>query len=796
MLFEIEGNGYAFATRLVDGSVVSWGEQISGGDNSAVRHQLRNVQKIYSTYTAFAALLSNGSAVTWGNPCSGGESSAVQQQLQNVKGSSFASMEELVALGSSAGVNDLEVAVLLKAGWSMSRLAAIEGLGPEVFETVVERCKQLSDSFVADADMIKSLAALAEKRVSVLRCIEAKRGSADLLEAHVSHQREVRSRVLDERVVEVMCEKVQSHGAAKRVKWPTRLGKSLHHAGEDMALREAAERRERERWIKELKHLLAEAKLPAMRGSNEGKAFSRIAKGRRPATLRKHVKTWLKVQLWLRHTHEVSWPERPEQFAEYIEAIVQEPCAKSTPVSVYKTFMFLEFAGEVPEAAQQHRAPPVQNSIEEAKVALESSQLRPKRQANLLPLTVIAAWEEQVCDSDTPSYVRCYAWYRLVKLWSGMRFNDTQGVLNKTMKSTEYGLYGEIHRSKTSGPGKKLAILPFYVNKAAWICKQDWLGVGWRLWRELGVEAGMEARDFMLPRPNANLTKFVRRMVDYSTAASMSQALFGRLWLLASGQRCTLLFPGVGLLWSEHSERATLRTWAQGARIADDHRKQLGRWQPSTDEGYQRAARANILNSQEDIASFARASVGGPDPFDENSVIQKAIDLMEEHGYPLEARAEQAQQLMSFRPRWVPVEGGNPPPQWAERMMAAGRDGGGIASSNEPREALAESEDEGAVAKSVGVESVQGRYVVSIVGRSKSRTLHRVGECHRQPGVHYTHFEVLGDEAPAPDTYHRACKICFPRGSVLTGPSESESSDEVSSSDETTSGEEQDLGDR
>lgn len=32
---------------------------------------------------------------------------------------------------------------------------------------------------------------------------------------------------------------------------------------------------------------------------------------------------------------------------------------------------------------------------------------------------------------------------------------------------------------------------------------------------------------------------------------------------------------------------------------------------------------------------------------------------------------------------------------------------------------------------------VLGDYVVSIIGRAKTKTLHRYGECYRQPGVHY-----------------------------------------------------------
>lgn len=58
-----------------------------------------------------------------------------------------------------------------------------------------------------------------------------------------------------------------------------------------------------------------------------------------------------------------------------------------------------------------------------------------------------------------------------------------------------------------------------------------------------------------------------------------------------------------------------------------------------------------------------------------------------------------------------------------------------------PEEDGFETEEEpgiGEASEVVQAESISGSFVVSIVGRSQTRTLHRVGECHRQPGVHYT----------------------------------------------------------
>eukprot|EP00439_Symbiodinium_sp_Y106_P053451 s1134_g7.t1 len=75
----------AFASRLGDGSVVTWGHAEYGGDSSAVQHQLKNVHQIQASGRAFAAILCEGSVVTWGDAAVGGDSSTAQDQLKDVQ---------------------------------------------------------------------------------------------------------------------------------------------------------------------------------------------------------------------------------------------------------------------------------------------------------------------------------------------------------------------------------------------------------------------------------------------------------------------------------------------------------------------------------------------------------------------------------------------------------------------------------------------------------------------------------------------------------------------------------------
>ena len=64
------------------GSVVAWGDTVSGGNSSAVASSLTSgVVAVYSVSSAFAALKTDGSVITWGNASYGGNSSAVTSSL-------------------------------------------------------------------------------------------------------------------------------------------------------------------------------------------------------------------------------------------------------------------------------------------------------------------------------------------------------------------------------------------------------------------------------------------------------------------------------------------------------------------------------------------------------------------------------------------------------------------------------------------------------------------------------------------------------------------------------------------
>ena len=269
----------------------------------------------------------------------------------------------------------------------------------------------------------------------------------------------------------------------------------------------------------------------------------------------------------------------------------------------------------------------------------------------------------------------------------------------------------------------------------------------------------------------------------------MSQALFNEIKTGTGDERRTLLEPGMGIMWTEHSERATIRTWAQAAQIPEDVRRMIGRWKPSADEGYERNVRVNVLRCQQVLAAYIKENMANSDPFDETTVVKLVAQRLGAMGYSQEECDEQSMRLLTF----MPGEGAAKPcrkPNWTTTgPVVLVKDAPDAVEVKIEGEQAADAEDEPAEAEAAAsgmtpLEKISGMYVVSIVGRSKTRTLHKIGECHRHPGVHYSTYEVLGEDTPSTVQYHRACKQCFGRKDAeAMSTLEEESSGEVSSSE-------------
>ena len=109
---------------------------------------------------------------------------------------------------------------------------------------------------------------------------------------------------------------------------PTRLARKQAIAGDDLNLRERAEKQV----ACALKVIIRQSSMPAARQMVPGNlADHRFAKGRRASTLRKHVKTWNTAARWFKCTYDIEWPRHVHEVVAYPEARLAEPCARTAP---------------------------------------------------------------------------------------------------------------------------------------------------------------------------------------------------------------------------------------------------------------------------------------------------------------------------------------------------------------------------------------------------------------------------------------------------------------------------------
>ncbi|CAJ1390152.1 unnamed protein product [Effrenium voratum] len=185
--------------------------------------------------------------------------------------------------------------------------------------------------------------------------------------------------------------------ARHRQRWPCRLSRLVGRAGDNLDLRDRAERLERTRWKVMLKTIIVESELPAAVGGMLIRMEWR-GRGRRPSS---------------------------NSSSNYLTHRVAEPCGKSIPISLMKTLMFIE-------VAKKH--PALKNALEKVILELGSLDLR-WRQAAQIPVEIVMAMERHVMTEGA---------------MKPLRFSGTQGMLFGKIEMSGRGLRGVLERTKTT----------------------------------------------------------------------------------------------------------------------------------------------------------------------------------------------------------------------------------------------------------------------------------------------------------------------------------------------------------
>jgi hypothetical protein len=543
-------------------------------------------------------------------------------------------------------------------------------------------------------------------------------------------------------------------------KIPTALQKGAHFP---LAGKRTRNNREeaRQKVVDCIAALILECNFPAAgifaASHDPGRLFVRLGAGKRTATLKNKLNVFKKLKKYFLGTVGVPFPGSATQLMDYLLDRSEEPCGPTVPASILSTVRFFEEIGGVDSARKLSANHLVLNLVSELRIELAADNPQTLRKANQLPWVIVAIWEIDIASQGTPDWKKILIWAELVQVWGAFRVNDSLNAPPKLMSLELNGLVGTITSSKTTGKGKKIHDIKFFVSKGAFLVNPDWLEQGWKLYRTLDND-----RTCLVPLLNESGTSFSTKEPSYVDCENVRRKLILDIkvpqvtytnslgWETGS---VDILCPGMQMFWAGHSARATVPTWAAACGVPKEQVDRLGRWKPSESAEYVRTLKPLVFATQNFIAEQIR--IAEEDRFEQRSLLEQinafgvGRELDDVSVWRALKNLNEAQGVCAAtkgkKPAWSCPKDGVAPKQAAEIFDDADS-----------------TEGDGERPYQIEV----GSWVVSRKRNGKARTLHRVGNCWREPGKHYAHFEVLSEaEIESADQrdckFNAICKDCF-----------------------------------
>ena len=415
------------------------------------------------------------------------------------------------------------------------------------------------------------------------------------------------------------------------------------------------------------------------------------------------------------------------------------------------------------------RSPMVTRTAKDIEVGLARGVGCATRKAPQFPVLVVVALEQVVVDAASAKYRRVYAWYKIVRVWAALRFDDTLHVDPARVLFRERGLELRVDQTKTTGPGKKLASLVAFVGMDAYVGSAEWLPVGFGLFQELG--AGLQ-RSYLLPMPDGALGGFRDTPVLYQDEMHLMRVLLSELcrpvvdgagsW--SQGVE-SLLDPGAIGFWTVHSDRAVMPTWGACLGLSPSQLAAFGRWSATGSAEYVRSSGQLVMSAQASVSGALRSGRRGPDTVGETELLKQLCEHMAARGATPASSAEAAARLVFFSPG---SSGGSGPGSSSSAAVLPEGAGPDVLVTSPVVDPEAQSpSEEGPDSASVQAEGLELTpaaesfvYLISITARATRRCLHLADGCWRARGHNFADYELLA-ELPEATRYTSVCRDCW-----------------------------------
>lgn len=219
-------------------------------------------------------------------------------------------------------------------------------------------------------------------------------------------------------------------------------------------------------WGAVLVQIMVEAQLPIVEIPVENEEqrvmYALRALGtRRSKTLRNRARAWRKARDWMQS---VKGYVSPADVVDHLIFLEQEAGTKSCIADFMSALSVLEDAGQAPASNQLCKSRLVVAASKGSAAEVQQGKTC-KKQAPPLSVAMLISLEIFVASSDNPMYGRCIIWACLLCVWGCMRDSDLQGIDVSRLKLFRDGLKGFPVQTKTTGPDKKVAEVPFFVGR-------------------------------------------------------------------------------------------------------------------------------------------------------------------------------------------------------------------------------------------------------------------------------------------------------------------------------------------
>ena len=356
--------------------------------------------------------------------------------------------------------------------------------------------------------------------------------------------------------------------------------------------------------------------------------------GRRAGTLRSRVRSVQKFLGWLTASHGISFPVHWRQLTEYLQVRYSEPCVRGSLKLVHSSYIFLQEVAGIEDKLTDSAMYVV--ALKE--LMSQSIPGKPPRQAPRFPTILLAAFEDMVLAIDRPVFIRVLSWWLLVQSWGTLRFDDHRGLLPREFVVTSTGLQARLTRSKVSGSDKHLNYRTVIIHPSAYIQRESWLSVGWKLLQE----GAPHERDYLLPAPTNNYQGFKVKELKYSTAFAVQTHIIST----ATYRGLRIFGNSTGHYYTPHSGRNFMPSAAAVLGFVKSERDVLGGWAADGSQRYTRTAKYKIAQMQIAVASTFKNS--DPDQLAESDDLDCLADFLRSWEVP-ESSIRKSLQILSLR---------------------------------------------------------------------------------------------------------------------------------------------------